>query len=133
MTAIDGEPDHLGLLHRHNDLLDQPIHVGDGLFGLFFLGFLDHHHRRRGLLPQNAVLTVLEVDEGGAASCEVRRLGTITGLGQDQLELTIVGGGAERAGDERNSSWPLRALECPQNRRLTYGRADIARAFFKCF
>jgi hypothetical protein len=56
---------------------------------------------------------VLEVDDVGAVTLKAGRSCTATALGQDQAEVTLVLGGAERAGDERNRSWSLRALECP--------------------
>ena len=76
---------------------------------------------------------MLEVDDVGAASLKAGRPCAIAALGQEQLVIALVLGGAERAGDERNRSWSLRALERPQDRRLTCGRVTLARAFFKCF
>ena len=104
-----------------------------GLLGLLGLGFLRNHHRLGPLFPEDAVLAVLEVQQAGAVAFKVRCLGPLAALGQDQSEATLVGGGAERAGDKRNRSWSLRALERPQDRRLTCGRVTLARAFFKCF
>ena len=122
MVARDREVDDLGLLHRHDNLGYQPVQIVDLLLRRLFalrshvlLGLLRRLYADRisPLLPKNAFLAVLEVEEFGAASVEAGRSCTVTTLGQDQLESTLVLGGAERAGDERNRSWPLRALECP--------------------
>ena len=58
------------------------------------------------------------VEQFPTSCCEsdkvyVRCPGPLAALGQEQLVKPLVGGGAERAGDERNRSWSLRALERP--------------------
>ena len=94
------------------DFLLGRLALGCGLYLRLLLGLLLHHRLKR-LLPQNTVIAVLQVDDVGAASLKAGRPSTIATLGQDQLETALILGGAERAGDERNRSWSLRALERP--------------------
>ena len=87
--------------------------LGNLFLGFLGLGFLDHDDGLGPLFPEDAVAAVLEVQQTGAVAFKMSGLGPLAALGQDQSEATLVGGGAERAGDKRNRSWSLRALECP--------------------
>ena len=59
------------------------------------------------------MVAVLQVQQIGAVTLKVRGPGPLASLGQEQLVVAFLLGGAERAGDERNRSWSLRALERP--------------------
>ena len=116
----------LGLLHRNNDLVDQSVQVLDllgcglaaslgnlflGLLGLLGLGFLDHDDGLGSLFPEDAVLAVLQVQQIGAVTLKVRCPCPLATLGQEQLVVAFLLGGAEKVDDEHIRSRPLLALE----------------------
>lgn len=69
--------------------------LGCSLSLRLLLGLL-HHYRQWRLLPQDTVIAVLEVDDVGAVTLKSGRSRSLAALGQDQAEVTLVLGGAEK-------------------------------------
>ena len=104
-----------GLTANGGDFLLGRFRLGCGLcLGLALglgLGFLDHDDGLGPLFPEDAVAAVLEMQQAGAVTLKVRGLGPLAALGQEQLVVALVLGGAEKVDDEHICSRPLLALE----------------------
>ena len=76
-------------------LLGWLLGCGLSLCLRLLLGLL-HHYRQWRLLPQDTVIAVLEVDDVGAVTLKSGRSRSLAALGQDQAEVTLVLGVAEK-------------------------------------